>query len=184
MHGGLEEGDPTMSVQQKGYAYRLYPLTLDELKAYITQHVFAPPDAGKVFAFGGNTVDLSPIANVATVDAIPFQDEHGPFTFGHVFSQQGELRWKRRGKPCCQKQDEPHQEQQGKTYDALLLTENGITVLSGQALDLSSPLTVREPKNDNAWIVLNPRAKYGRLGYKEYVGANQAVYFVRYTHVS
>lgn len=187
MHAGLEAGDQAMSAQQKGYAYRMHPLTLDDLKAYIEQHMFVPPNAGQVFAFGGNTVNLSPIANVAKVDDIPFEGKHGPFTFGHVFSQQAELRWKCQGKPCRQQQDEPHQAQQGEIYDALLLVEHDIAALREQALKLNGPLTVREPKHDNASIVLDTpreaerRHKRWRLGYKEYVGENQAVSFVRYT---
>jgi hypothetical protein len=153
-----------MSTQQPGLIYRLHPLALNELKERIKQQFFAQQNTGEVFAFAGNTVELTPIVSVASVDDLQFESEYGPFDFGHVFSEQAELRWK------CQ----------GQQYDVLLLTETPISALQGQALKLDSALTMRRPKNKDAWIVLNPRSGYDRMDYAEYVGANQAVYFVRY----
>ncbi len=151
-----------MSDGQKGYAYRLHPLTFEALKDSIEQHLFLPPHAGEVFAFAGNTVDLQRISSARGMHDLQFEDKHRRYTFGHVFSARAELRWKR----------------QQQHYDALLLTEQEMASLPALR---DSPFAVRSPKNKKAWMVLNPRSGYGRLGYVEYVGQNEAVYFVRYT---
>lgn len=150
-----------MSEQEtRGYVYRRAPLSEQALRDLIAQYVF---DGSQVFAFAADTVALLEIKSYPSAAEVPVA-----YDFGHVFSGNAEVRWK--------KTDEG--------YDALLLAEHAIAALNDQMI--SGPLHTRTPL-PKAWLVLRTpedaqkRKVRWRLGYIEYIGANRAVQFVRYT---
>jgi hypothetical protein len=175
----MEKGDRVMSssnnANKVGYAYRQPSLTAEELRALIRVYVLP---GGKTFAFAASSVELMGITECTDIDDVQlagktlFNEQPVTFEFGHVFSPAAEVRWKLRG----------------GSYDALLLTEAPIDELeqSGRRLKIDGGLFLREPGAGAAIIVQTPQAEKqsGRrncLEYKEYVAANGAVQFVRYT---
>jgi hypothetical protein len=160
-----------------GYLYRVYPADADQLRGLISEIVCGDGSPGWIF--GGASVwdfdatlddkrkNLRPITPIDPKSPLDVRGD-----FGHAFSQRAEVRWKRI--------TQAH-------YDVLILTEGTpIVSLSGYALSAVSPLTTRAPQ-PTAWMVLatpetvREQQRQWRLGYIEYLGANQAVRFVRYT---
>jgi hypothetical protein len=160
------------NTKQRGYVYRQCPLDAAALHSLMTTYVLGEP----TYAFAANSIALKPIYACSTAQEVQLVSERThdgapvPFAFGHVFSPRAEVRWKRR---------EDH------TYDALVLTENEIPDLAGEALTIE--LYIREPQ-DTAQvgvILRHPKdeKQYKQLAYVEYVAANGAVQFVRYLSV-
>jgi hypothetical protein len=152
-----------------GYLFRRAPLTSEGLLDLLQNEVF---QATSVFAFGANSVVIEPIRQYQHVSAISLTSGRGAFDFGHVFSPQAEVRWKRKN----------------NTYDALILTEDAsiITAMGGVLQALGDPYTtVRSPSKIDILINtprnIERRAMRWRLGYIEYRAKNQAVQFLRYT---
>lgn len=150
-----------MSEQEThGYVYRRALPNEQALRDLIAQYVF---DGSEVFAFAADTVALLEIKSYPSAAEVPVA-----YDFGHAFSRNAEVRWK--------KTDEG--------YDTLLLAEHAIDALHDQMI--SGPLHIRTPLS-KAWLVLRTpddarkRKVQWRLGYVEYIGANRAVHFVRYT---
>ncbi len=142
---------------EHGYLYRFVVPTPTDVRELITQHVFT---GSEVFAFGGTTTKLLSIAAYPDAVAVPVENE-----FGHAFSLQAEIRWKRRD---------------DDQYDVLLLMEQA----HPNATPLISPLNVRTPATAADILLKTPpdvtqRRKRWRLGYKEYIASNGAVQFTR-----
>jgi hypothetical protein len=159
---------------QYGYVYRLYPLSEQELCQACADYVFTAADV-EALAFAANTVELQHIHSLKSSHEFQLAGKKGRYDFGHVFSEQAELRWKR----------------WGQQYDALVLTEHALPQLQHCHLQGVETLQTRYPKDYprrlESWIVLTTPAdehapsKRWRLGYIDYVAPNQAVLFVRYT---
>jgi hypothetical protein len=144
----------------RGYVYRRASLNEQGLRDLIAQYVF---DGSQVFVFAADNIDFLEIKPYPSAVEIPVA-----YDFGHVFSLNAEVRWKKTD----------------TGYDALLLAEHLIDALSDQMI--GTPLNTRMPL-PKAWLVLHTpeearkRKVQWRLGYVEYIGANHTVQFTRYT---
>lgn len=160
--------------QQPGYLYRICPADANRLRSLISEIVGSSGwifGGASVWDYDSNLDD--PRKNLRTI--VPTDPQSPPDVrgdFGHAFSQQAEVRWKRLT---------------SDRYDILILTEGQpIASLAGCELPATGRLTTRVPHR-NAWMVLQTpddvqqRNQQWRLGYIEYVGENHAVRFVRYT---
>lgn len=110
--------------------------------------------------------NLRPITKITSSEHIDLSGD-----FGHIFSSQAELRWKRRSR---------------ESYDVLILTE---TILSTNGLIQLGDFEVTDV-DERTWIYLDtPQDEQAqglrwRLGYREYRGKNGVVQFVRYTKLN
>lgn len=164
----------TSTGQQTGYLYRVCPADAARLRQLVTEIL-----SNEGWTFGGASVwDFDAKLNdkrknlrpITPIDPNSSLDVSGDF--GHAFSEKAEVRWKRLT---------------SDSYDVLILTQGQpIASLTGSELPTVGPLTTRTPRWE-AWMVLftpedvKRRRQQWRLGYIEYLGANGAVQFVRYT---
>jgi len=153
---------------QSGYIYRQTNITEAALRELVRQVVFAG-DAGRVIAFAANTVDICPVTIYTAAEEIPLQGARGPLTFGHIFSAQTEVRWKR----------------QGQRVDLLLLLEQEQpTTIPVEAEALTPPcgLEARPQAETVSTLFGAPAAIQPLLGTIDYRRRdNHVVQFVRYT---
>jgi len=146
-----------------GYLYRVYPADAAQLRALIAQFV-SPP----CWTFGGaarwdfeparGQANLRPITPLADAAAIAGLDLTGDF--GHAFSPQAEVRWRRRD---------------ATTYDVLVLSERSLTVANSTVLAAGWATSV--PRAG----VLQSGAQSQTLRVIAYHAPNGAVQFLRYT---
>lgn len=151
---------------QSGYIYRQTNITEAALRDLVQQVVFAG-DVGKVVAFAANTVDICPVTIYTAAAEIPLQGVRGPLTFGHIFSAQAEVRWKRQG--------------QGFAL-LLLLEQEQPTTIPVEALTPGCGLEARPQAETVSTLFGAPAAIQPLLGTIDYHRRdNQVVQFVRYT---
>lgn len=148
-----------MSNGEPGYLYRFIVANAQDVTDLIERYVLRGP---QVFAFGGTTKELLPIAAYNQARDIPLGHD-----FGHAFSLAAEIRWKLTD---------------DGTYDVLLLQEQPVPnkVTIAPLMDVYTASDVAEIVLTTPREVAQRRYRW-RLGYKEYLGANKAVQFVRYT---
>lgn len=155
----LEEGAGVMNT---GYIYRIADADKDRLGKVIAQIV---GDAG--WTFGGAALwefdsqkgcdNLRPIKHFTKPHDVDVRGD-----FGHAFSKQGEVRWKRR--------DTDH-------YDVLILSEQEQGIEGAVRLGDSW-----ETKEKTSLNILQT-GDYPSVGYITYHSQNSAVQFIRYTEV-
>ncbi|PDW04089.1 hypothetical protein [Candidatus Viridilinea mediisalina] len=141
---------------KKGYLYRLVPVDAERLRALIADLVGTP-----CWSFGGAAQwDFEPKAGTGNLRAITQWAEIDlKGDFGHAFSGQAEVRWKRH--------DEKH-------YDVLVLTET-VRKIDG-ATTLAAGWDVETP-TERAIIQDGQRPS---ISYSLYHAPNGAVQFLRY----
>jgi len=161
--------------QEQGRLYRCAKADGDTIRRLVGELVGLP-----CWSFGGAVLwdvepdkkrdNLRPISAISDLAKLDLSGD-----FGHAFSAQAELRWKRRDAQC---------------YDLLLLTERSLSPEQAGQFGGGEPLlelpTVRTPKDAAANMLDTPReereqgVRY-RLDRKEYRDAQGRVHVVRYT---
>lgn len=149
-------------MSERGYVYRIPNANSSRLKQVITDIV------GKEgWTFGGAILwDFDPDkeqANLQPITSIGTGDINVTGDFGQAFSQQAEIRWKRRD------QD---------SYDVLVLSE--------QEADITGAIQIGESWNvqtNNNLQMMYTGETQGHIRCKTYHTTNGVVQFVRYTEV-
>jgi hypothetical protein len=162
-----------MSVEP-GYVYRVASADEQQLRALIEDHI-----GNDGWAFGGaaqwdfdagrgraNLRPIEPFAGAAIIDV--------EGDFGHAFSANAEVRWKRRD----------------DAYDVLVLSEKPRTVQGATPLHVPHWNSDTRSWEDGGWTIQRPdkaaiRQTTGRpsIGYVDYLAPNGAVQFQRLVRV-
>lgn len=141
-------------LQAVGYAYRQQPLTLAQLQA-LAQVIFG---ATPVLAFAADPVELLTIERYDDLTALPLA-----YDFGHIFSAQIELRWKRLA---------------DDRYDALGLAEDGShAALASAGMGQIGYFSARRAPLPNTEL---KHGEHERIAYVEYFSPLGAVQLTRY----
>ena len=149
-----------MSAANEAYFYRRAPLSLAEVRE-VVQIVFSE---GKVYAFALTAAASATLPKRYALLDVPLDGE-----FGHVFNNDAEVRWKRRG----------------AEYDLLVFTERPRKEF-GPPLEVThGPYTMRPGQKKappsmqrGVW---NKNPPFSEVGYVEYLSSDHTVRMARYT---
>ncbi len=140
----------------KGYIYRISPATASLIRALVQQYVSLPC----WHFWGAHLWDLNPtdgqyLQPLTRTNTITLKGD-----FGHAFSPQAEVRWKRLG------DDE---------YDVLILSEQALTIAGAQTLAAEWDARVHHPQRH-----LHQSGNRPNIHYLTYHAPNGAAQFIRY----
>ena len=145
-----------------GYVYRIPNANGVRLKQFIKDIV-----GQEGWTFGGAALwDFDAYEgpnNLRAVTSIGTGENNITGDFGHAFSKQAEVRWKRRS---------------DDSYDVLILSDSEQTIKDATQLG-----EAWEVQTNNELKIKQTRPDSGKLRYKTYHAPNGAVQFVRYTEV-
>lgn len=152
-----------MSTTSTGFVYRYPTLDVTGVRALIERYV------GGGSVFGGNIVKLDAVHTFAAASEL--DEALKQWDFGHAFSSEIEVRWRR---------SVQFDSEQPDTFDTLLLADEPVASLTGGE-EIIESWTLRRSTPDTHIILTG--STDSRLAYTRYVARNEAVQFTRYMEV-